>query len=314
MPHLLHINIKGIRVVQEIVKNRKRLSREVRKSIVKQQGWTCANSPKSFFSKKYDYTCPLWKDKFRWGKIQRMDEIELDHIVPLYTRGPDDIENLQALCSLCHRIKTNTDNRYRHWCLDLHKYINFDLDFNLKSNLYISTANQNERHKILLPISQNIFYDINEDDLFIDVSNLVQSPIQCEKRISFKKKLKWYYWMKHKYWETKDPDIANMTKRKNICEINTNMITLPESEENQIEGKTEKLESSLGSSIGTEIEPKMLSKILTNIVHSGEQSFYFNNSGIHDKKYICHIPLWIYINAVCKVKGLYYPHYTHFSI
>jgi 5-methylcytosine-specific restriction endonuclease McrA len=32
---------------------------------------------------------------------------EIDHIIPLGMGGPDIIENMQILCKICHRFKTN---------------------------------------------------------------------------------------------------------------------------------------------------------------------------------------------------------------
>jgi len=34
---------------------------------------------------------------------------ELDHIIPLFKGGTNDIENLQALCADCHKDKTRAD-------------------------------------------------------------------------------------------------------------------------------------------------------------------------------------------------------------
>jgi len=47
-----------------------------------------------------DYTCPLKGEPF--------DEsgYEIDHIKELRDGGSNDLENLQALCIMCHRVKT----------------------------------------------------------------------------------------------------------------------------------------------------------------------------------------------------------------
>ena len=41
------------------------------------------------------------------SKIHPGQKWELDHIIPLALGGPDTNENLQILCKICHRFKTN---------------------------------------------------------------------------------------------------------------------------------------------------------------------------------------------------------------
>lgn len=38
---------------------------------------------------------------------------QVDHIIPLSVGGSNDVSNLQSLCGHCHRIKTNTIDRFR---------------------------------------------------------------------------------------------------------------------------------------------------------------------------------------------------------
>lgn len=65
-----------------------------KKLIAGQQRYTCAANVK-------DYECPL--------KGQPFDEAgyEVDHIIPLAEEGTNDKSNLQALCLMCHRVKSN---------------------------------------------------------------------------------------------------------------------------------------------------------------------------------------------------------------
>lgn len=65
-----------------------------KKLIAGQQRYTCAANVK-------DYECPL--------KGQPFDEsgYEIDHIRSLEDEGTNDKSNLQALCLMCHRVKSN---------------------------------------------------------------------------------------------------------------------------------------------------------------------------------------------------------------
>ncbi|MBD2256549.1 HNH endonuclease [Pseudanabaena sp. FACHB-2040] len=48
------------------------------------------------------------------GKTSSEAQLTIDHIIPLAQGGPDDISNLQALCSTCNqRKKHSTDPRFR---------------------------------------------------------------------------------------------------------------------------------------------------------------------------------------------------------
>lgn len=39
-------------------------------------------------------------------------ELEFDHIIPIWTNGSLELDNVQALCHECHRIKTSMERRY----------------------------------------------------------------------------------------------------------------------------------------------------------------------------------------------------------
>ena len=54
------------------------------------------------------YTCACC------GRIT--DELEADHIVPLYLGGADDESNLQALCIECHATKSARESRAARGC------------------------------------------------------------------------------------------------------------------------------------------------------------------------------------------------------
>jgi 5-methylcytosine-specific restriction protein A len=48
---------------------------------------------------------------YKSGKVNPATEI--DHILPLFKGGADDLDNLQALCDDCHNTKTANDMGHR---------------------------------------------------------------------------------------------------------------------------------------------------------------------------------------------------------
>ena len=67
-------------------KSKRRLSESVKKIVASNQRWTC-NMCHNILDASY----------------------EVDHIIPLYKGGSNDINNLQALCRNCHGMKTIND-------------------------------------------------------------------------------------------------------------------------------------------------------------------------------------------------------------
>lgn len=65
-----------------------------KKQVAGRQRFTCAANVEG-------YTCPLQ------GKPFDESGYEIDHVIELRNGGTDDLENLQALCLMCHRVKTN---------------------------------------------------------------------------------------------------------------------------------------------------------------------------------------------------------------
>ena len=68
---------------------RKRRTEPERRQIAQRQKWRCANPSGG---------CLL---------LGELEEYDIDHIVPVWKGGSDDVENLQALCPACHRCKTD---------------------------------------------------------------------------------------------------------------------------------------------------------------------------------------------------------------
>lgn len=72
----------------------RKVSASKKKQVAGRQHFMCAaNIP--------DYKCPLNGTPF--------DEAgyEIDHIIPLKDGGSNEVDNLQALCLMCHRVKSN---------------------------------------------------------------------------------------------------------------------------------------------------------------------------------------------------------------
>ena len=72
----------------------RKVSESTKKRIAGRQRYTCASSV-------LDYSCPLN------GKPFDESGYEIDHIVELRDGGTNEPTNLQALCPMCHRVKTS---------------------------------------------------------------------------------------------------------------------------------------------------------------------------------------------------------------
>jgi hypothetical protein len=77
---------------------KRRVTASMKKEVAGRQRYTCAANVDG-------YTCPLGSSPF--------DEagFEIDHIVELRNGGTNDLSNLQALCLMCHRVKTTRKSR-----------------------------------------------------------------------------------------------------------------------------------------------------------------------------------------------------------
>lgn len=73
---------------------KRKVSAALKKQVAGTQRFTCASNVEG-------YSCPLNGNPF--------DEagFEIDHIKPLSEGGSNDTSNLQALCLMCHRVKSN---------------------------------------------------------------------------------------------------------------------------------------------------------------------------------------------------------------
>jgi 5-methylcytosine-specific restriction endonuclease McrA len=79
------------------------LTEAQKKKVAAKQEFKCANQPSKVTKGLDNYQCPMWL-----GKQGSFDEsgYDIDHIVEVAEGGSDELDNLQALCICCHRVKT----------------------------------------------------------------------------------------------------------------------------------------------------------------------------------------------------------------
>jgi len=84
------------------------ISSEVKEKIIKRQDNKCANFPEANLWQIGDYSCPLWKNDD--GIFDRAG-YEIDHVIEFCLTKDNNIDNLQALCPMCHTVKTKMFDR-----------------------------------------------------------------------------------------------------------------------------------------------------------------------------------------------------------
>jgi len=90
-------------------KTKRTLTASQKKSVAGRQYYKCANKPGSNLLGLSDYLCPLWdrSDKDIKGCFDKSG-YEIDHIEEFCITQNDDLDNLQALCRMCHSVKTSS--------------------------------------------------------------------------------------------------------------------------------------------------------------------------------------------------------------
>jgi len=83
---------------------KRKVTESQKKRIATRQQFVCANSVSSVIT---DYSCPFQ------GKVFDESGYEIDHINELCTSDDNSLDNLQALCINCHRVKTIRFNSTR---------------------------------------------------------------------------------------------------------------------------------------------------------------------------------------------------------
>ena len=118
------------------------LTESIKKQVAGRQSFKCANHPDS---KLINYKCPLWA---RGGDNSGcFDEsgYEIDHIKEHAISADNSLENLQALCSLCHKVKTKKFNQTFH----TNKHAVFGrllMGYNPKEKLYLCNSKNLEKN------------------------------------------------------------------------------------------------------------------------------------------------------------------------
>ena len=87
-------------------------SHKQKQEILQRQNYKCNNFPGSPFESKFNYCCLLHQNGGD-GTFEQKVGHEIDHIIPIQEGGTNEIENGQALCVSCHRVKTKYE-RQKH--------------------------------------------------------------------------------------------------------------------------------------------------------------------------------------------------------
>jgi hypothetical protein len=85
---------------------KRNVTEATKKQVAGAQHYKCANKPKSKLKGLGNYNCPLWEIIGDNKGSFDNSGYEIDHITEHSVSRDDDIENLQALCKLCHSVKT----------------------------------------------------------------------------------------------------------------------------------------------------------------------------------------------------------------
>jgi hypothetical protein len=144
--------------------HRKRQLREsLKKKIAGKQNYKCANSPNIKLEGIDDYDCLLWLNGD--GSFD-ISGYEIDHIEEHCISANDNEDNLQALCSNCHKVKTKNFmmNYGNEKLIEDIEYFNFVkyMDVMNKSMMDLQKKLNDEREKNehLIEIIEN--YEENE--------------------------------------------------------------------------------------------------------------------------------------------------------
>jgi hypothetical protein len=100
----------------------RKVTEATKKRIAGRQRFKCANRPGSNLKGLKDFDCPYWMISGENQGLFDESGYEIDHIEEHCISKNDDEKNLQALCKICHSIKTKRFLMYRN------KKINYESD------------------------------------------------------------------------------------------------------------------------------------------------------------------------------------------
>jgi hypothetical protein len=95
---------------------KRNVSEAKKKNVALRQRSRCANKPNSNIRGLENYNCNLWKIEGMDMGLFDESGYDIDHIIEHSIIADDSIENLQALCKMCHSVKTKRfliDNPYK---------------------------------------------------------------------------------------------------------------------------------------------------------------------------------------------------------
>lgn len=89
---------------------RRKVTPGTKSQVATRQKFRCMNRPGSNIRGLQGYNCPLWRlyddDGIYNNGVFDESGYEIDHINEWSKTRNDNIDNLQALCCMCHRVKT----------------------------------------------------------------------------------------------------------------------------------------------------------------------------------------------------------------
>src|ERR1044071_5373644 len=146
------------------------ISEAKKKNIAGRQFYKCANEPGAKLQGLIEYECPLW-NKLGTNKGS-FDEsgYEIDHIKEYCISADNSIENLQALCKMCHSVKTK---RFAMRDKNLHTD-----ESSYHGDKLLTSKIDDEKNNILVKI------DINPNNNFVECAHAIICELKKNKDLS----------------------------------------------------------------------------------------------------------------------------------
>lgn len=163
--------------------NSRYISKKKIQIILNRQQNKCANGPDVELWRLENYICPLWRHNN--GTFDNAG-YEIDHVVEHSKTHDNDIDNLQALCPMCHTVKTKdfqreSTNFQEKSYQFIHKDLNKKSDMILIDNL-LAHINHNNKNDLFVEMMNES--SIEDDSLIDDNSdniNTARPRFICDK-------------------------------------------------------------------------------------------------------------------------------------